>query len=142
MKETSLVLPAVNATLNAVSAFLLLHGLILIKQKKREAHEAVMKAAFFVSAVFLAFYLYYHFNFQAQRFGGLGWTRTLYFSVLIPHVILAVLMVPFILRLLWLGRAQRFAEHAKLGRLVWPVWMFVSLSGVAVYLMLYQWSPA
>jgi len=134
-------LPLINAILNGCAGLFLLWGFVLVKQRKLEAHKKVMTVAFLVSAAFLANYLYYHFNYDAIRFGGQGPIRTLYFTILITHVILATLMVPFILRILWLSWKGQFARHAKLARWVWPVWMYVSVTGVLIYLMLYQWFP-
>lgn len=136
---TSAFFPALNASLNALAAVLLLAGYLLIRRGQRAAHERVMSAAFTVSAVFLASYLYYHFNYASGRFGGTGPVRTFYFAMLISHVLLATLMVPFILRMLWLAKKARYLEHAKLARKVWPVWMYTSVTGVLVYFMLYHW---
>lgn len=138
---TNTFLPALNATLNALAAIFLLWGFVLIKKGQRLAHQRVMTLAFGTSAVFLASYLYYHYNFVSNRFGGQGLIRLIYFSILISHVILATLMVPFILRLLYLGYQGSFEKHKKLGRKVWPVWMYTSVTGVVVYFMLYHWFP-
>ena len=138
---TSTFFPALNAGLNAVAALLLLLGFVLIKKGHRETHKKVMTAAFVVSALFLTSYLYYHFNYSANRFAGEGLIRALYFAMLISHIILAVAMVPFILRLLFLGYKDRNVEHARLGRKVWPVWMYTSVTGVLIYWMLYHAYP-
>jgi putative membrane protein len=138
---TSSFFPALNASLNGLAALLLLWGFVLIKKGRREAHEKVMTAAFAVSATFLACYLWYHFHYASNRFGGVGLVRGLYFTMLISHILLATAMVPFILRLLWLGYRGSFSAHARLGRRVWPVWMYTSVTGVLVYFMLYHWFP-
>ncbi|MBS1985131.1 MAG: DUF420 domain-containing protein [Bdellovibrionales bacterium] len=135
------ILPAINAVLNGLAAVLLLIGFILIKNGRRAAHRRIMLAAFVVSAVFLADYLYYHFNYRSNHFAGEGLIRPVYFTMLISHILLATLMVPFILRLLYLGYKGMDQAHARLGRKVWPVWMYVSVTGVLVYFMLYQWFP-
>lgn len=138
---TNNFLPALNASLNAVAAVLLLWGFVLIKNGQKERHLKVMWTAFGVSSVFLASYLYYHFNYTSTRFGGQGWIRPVYFTVLISHIILATVMVPFILRLLYLAQTGSFAGHSRLARIVWPVWMYTSVTGVFVYFMLYHWFP-
>jgi uncharacterized membrane protein YozB (DUF420 family) len=135
----SFFFPTLNAILNGTAGILLLIGFVLILKGKRQAHEKVMKAAFGVSAVFLASYLYYHFNYESFRYMGTGWMRTVYFFILISHIVLATLNLPFILRLLYLAHKKRFPEHGRLARWVWPVWMYVSVTGVLVYLMLYIW---
>lgn len=139
LARTNEVLPAINATLNGIATVLLIIGFILIKKKKISAHRNVMWAAFAVSSAFLANYLYYHFNFDSKPFRGQGSIRYFYFSILISHIILATLMVPFILRLLWLGVKNKVESHKRLARWVWPVWIYTSLTGVLIYMMLYQW---
>ena len=134
-------LPAWNAFLNGTAFFLLVLGLVLIKRKQNLAHKRCMLAAFGVSAVFLSSYLYYHFNYTSQPFQGVGFIRPVYFTMLISHIILAVLILPFIFRLLFLGFKNRNLEHQKLGRWVWPVWAYISLTGVLIYFCLYQWFP-
>jgi putative membrane protein len=130
-------LPTLNACLNALSAVLLLLGYIQIKRGNREAHKKLMFIALLSSAVFLTCYLIYHAQVGSVPYPRHDWTRPLYFFILIPHVILAALMVPFIIRLVWLAAKGEFIRHAKLARLVWPVWMYVSVTGVVVYGMLY-----
>jgi putative membrane protein len=133
----SQLFPAINATLNGLASVLLLLGFVLIKQRRLLAHEKVMKAAFMASAAFLASYLYYHYNFDSYGFGGTGLARPIYFTILITHIILAVAILPFIFRILWLAHKMRQAEHARMARWVWPVWMYVSVTGVVIYFMLY-----
>lgn len=140
---TNTFFPALNASLNATAFLLLLIGFWLIKNGRREAHIKVMTGAFCVSAVFLGSYLWYHFHYASQRFGGQGFIRPLYFAMLISHIILATAMVPGILRLMYLGWIKKdYLAHAWWGRRVWPVWVYVSFTGVLVYVMLYQitWS--
>ncbi len=131
-------LPALNATLNATAFVLLLIGYRLIRQGKREAHKKVMLAAFTVSAVFLTSYLIYHFNVGSVRFQKEGPIRTVYFAVLLSHTVLAAfvgVMVPItMIRAL----RERFPAHAKIARITFPLWAYVSITGVIVYLMLYQ----
>ena len=136
-------LPAVNASLNALSTIFLTLGFIFIKREQRVAHRNCMVAAFTTSTIFLACYLTYHFAVTAvTKFQGQGWVRPLYFIILITHIILAVVIVPLILMTLSRAVKQRFELHKKIARWTWPLWMYVSVTGVIVYLMLYQWFPA
>lgn len=130
--------PALNASLNATCAALLLLGWALIKTGRREAHRWAMLAAFLCSAVFLACYLYYHFHAGSVRFQKTGPIRTVYFTILISHTILAVAVLPLILRTLFLAAKGRFEEHRKAARWAFPVWLYVSVTGVTVYWMLYR----
>lgn len=131
-------LPAVNASLNAVAAALLLLGRIAIKSGDPARHKKLMLAAFTVSALFLASYLTYHYaKPEPTKYVGAPAMRALYLLVLIPHVILATLNLPFILAALFAAMKGRFETHRRLVRWVWPVWMYVSVTGVLVYLMLY-----
>ncbi|MBM3279787.1 MAG: DUF420 domain-containing protein [Candidatus Handelsmanbacteria bacterium] len=131
-------LPALNAALNTVCAALLLLGYRRIKRKDRLGHRRYMQAALGCSALFLCSYLFYHYLVGSVPYPRHDWTRPLYFAVLIPHVLLAAGMVPFVILLVWRAWRQDFARHRRLARWVWPVWIFVSVSGVVVYLMLYQ----
>jgi len=131
-------LPTLNAVLNALCAILLLLGFIMIKQNKREAHKKIMLSAVIVSGLFLISYVAYHYQVGSVPYPHHDWTRTLYFIILIPHVILAAVMVPFIIAAIRFALLGKFDKHKKLVKWVWPVWMFVSLSGLAVYTMLYQ----
>ena len=131
-------LPAVNASLNATATVLLLTGYILIRQGKREQHRKVMLAAFGVSILFLVCYVVYHAQVGSVKFQGHGWLRPVYFTILISHVILAATVPVF--AILTLRRALRgeFAKHRKLARVTFPIWLYVSITGVVVYLMLYH----
>lgn len=131
-------LPAVNATLNTASALLLSLGWVLIRQRRIAAHRACMLAALLCSALFLASYLYYHSQVGSVRFQGTGTIRTVYFTILISHTILAA-TVP-VLAIVVLRRAlqRRFAAHKKLARVALPIWLYVSVTGVVVYWMLYR----
>jgi uncharacterized membrane protein YozB (DUF420 family) len=130
--------PALNASLNATTAALLVTGWVLIKKNRREAHRWTMVAAFLCSALFLACYLYYHFHVGSVRFQKTGWIRPVYFTILLTHTILAVLVLPLILRALYLAAKDRFEEHARAARWAFPVWLYVSVTGVTVYWMLYR----
>ena len=131
-------LPAVNATLNAVSALLLSLGWVLIRMRRIAAHRACMLAALVCSAAFLTSYLYYHSQVGSVRFQGTGTVRTVYFTILLSHTILAA-SVP-VLAIVVLRRAllRRFEAHKKLARVALPIWLYVSVTGVMVYWMLYR----
>ena len=130
-------LPALNALLNAASAAALLVGFWLIRRGRWRAHRAAMVTALVLSAAFLASYLVYHAQVGSVRFQGTGWVRTLYLSILATHTVLAA-AVP-VLALLTLSRAlrRRFDRHAALARWTLPIWLYVSVTGVVVYWMLY-----
>ncbi|HMJ92363.1 MAG TPA: DUF420 domain-containing protein [Candidatus Acidoferrum sp.] len=135
-------LPAVNASLNGLATVFLTIGYIFIKQKKQNAHRNCMIAAFVTSTVFLACYLTYHFNVVAvTKFQGQGIMRPIYFFILITHIILAVVIVPLVLMSMSRGLKQRWEAHKRISRWTWPIWMYVSVTGVIVYLMLYVWFP-
>jgi len=131
-------LPTINAILNGISVILLTIGYVQIKRGNRMVHRKFMISAVISSAVFLTTYLTYHYYAGSVPYPHYDWTRPLYFIILIPHVILAAVMVPFILAALYFAFKSKFEKHKKIVRWVWPVWMFVSLSGIAVYLMLYK----
>jgi uncharacterized membrane protein YozB (DUF420 family) len=133
-----MILPAVNAVLNSTAAVLLVLGFIFIKQKKIAQHRACMLAAFGVSSVFLVCYLIHHARVGSVPFRGSGALRALYFAILVPHVLLAVAVVPMALTTIYRGLKGDVLKHRPLARVTLPVWLFVSVSGVIVYLMLYQ----
>ncbi len=132
-------LPAVNATLNATSAFFLLSGYFLIRRKKIFPHRVAMSLAFLTSTIFLACYVYYHLQVGSVRFQGQGWIRPVYFGMLISHVLLAAAILP--LALITLTRALRgqFERHRAIARWTFPIWLYVSITGVLIYFMLYHW---
>lgn len=132
-------LPTLNASLNAVAATLLLCGYIAIRQKKEALHKKLMVSALVVSMGFLTSYLIYHFQVPSKKFPDLGWIKTLYFFILFPHIILAAVMVPMILKTFWHGFRNEREKHRKIARLTFPIWMYVSVTGVLVYFMLYRW---
>lgn len=131
-------LPALNAILNATSAILLSIGWLLIKRGRWTAHRAVMIAAFSVSTLFLISYVTYHAQVGSVRFTKTGPIRTVYFTILLTHVILAIVIVPMALMTLSRGLASRFDRHRAIARWTLPLWMYVSVTGVVVYLMLYR----
>ena len=130
-------LPTINASLNLLSTFFLLMGYINIKKENRETHKKFMISALLSSAVFLICYLFYHAHVGSVPYPHYDWTRPVYFIILVPHIILAAIMSPFILIAVWFAFRSQFEKHRKIVRWVWPVWMYVSVSGVIIYLMLY-----
>ncbi|MEO5761394.1 MAG: DUF420 domain-containing protein [Vicinamibacteria bacterium] len=135
---TSPIWPAVNAVLNFTSAICLLSGYVSIKRGRRETHKCWMLAAFSCSVVFLISYLAYHFQVGSVRFTGEGPIRMLYFGILLTHTTLAVATAPLAVATLSRGLTGRFDLHRKIARLTFPIWIYVSITGVVVYLMLYQ----
>ena len=131
-------LPTLNAVLNGTSAALLLTGWFLIRSGRKEAHRKVMTAAFVCSVLFLASYLTYHALAGSVRFPGTGTARTIYLSILLTHTLLAAAAGPLALTVFVLARRGRFATHRRLARVTLPLWLYVSVTGVVVYLMLYR----
>jgi len=134
-------LPTLNAVLNAVALTLLVFGYACIRRGKVAAHRRGMISAFAVSVLFLTSYVTYHIVGEEKKFTGRGWIRPVYFCILIPHVILAPVVAVLACRMLYLAYRGRFDAHKRLGRFVFPIWVFVSISGVLVYLFLFQWYP-
>lgn len=131
-------LPALNATLNATSAVLLIWGWSLIRRGHRETHRKVMLSAFAVSVVFLLSYLVYHYSVGSVRFQGVGTIRTVYLTILLTHTVLAA-TVPFLAAIsLWRGLSGSYERHRRIARWTLPIWLYVSVTGVVVYWMLYQ----
>ena len=131
-------LPAVNATLNSISTVLLITGWVFIHRGERQKHKACMIAALITSGLFLTSYVIYHAQVGSVPFRGTGWIRTVYFSVLIPHVILAAAVVPPILITVSRGLSAKYDKHRRIAKWTLPIWLYVSVTGVIVYLMLYQ----
>lgn len=131
-------LPALNACLNASSAVLLSAGWIFIRNRKVSAHRACMISAFVCSTLFLTSYLYYHAHAGHVPFRGEGLARRAYFAILISHTTLAVVIVPMALRTLYLALKERFEEHRRWARRTLPLWLYVSVTGVVIYAMLYR----
>jgi uncharacterized membrane protein YozB (DUF420 family) len=130
--------PVIDAALNGTTAILLLIGRTFIKHGRMAAHRAVMIAALVSSTLFLTSYVYYHYHVGSVRFQGQGWSRPLYFSILISHTILAVLIVPMVIITLSRALRARFDRHRAIARWTFPLWMYVSVTGVIVYVMLYH----
>jgi len=132
------IFPALNASLNGASAILITTGRALIRRKKVRLHRACMIAAVVTSSLFLVSYLYYHAHVGSVHFPGQGWVRPVYFTILISHTLLAAAVVPMILFSLSYGLRGRFDRHRRIARWTFPVWLYVSVTGVVVYIMLYQ----
>lgn len=130
--------PAIDASLNGTSAILLLVGRRFIRRGRMAAHRAMMIAALASSSIFLACYLYYHWHVGSVHFQGQGWSRPIYFSILISHMILAAAIVPMIIVTLSRALRERFDRHRAIARWTYPLWMYVSVTGVIVYFMLYH----
>ncbi|MEZ5979421.1 MAG: DUF420 domain-containing protein [Planctomycetota bacterium] len=139
------VLPFVNACLNGTAAVLLVAGRIAIAKERRALHAGLMVSAFVVSAVFLASYLWYHFGVQTEvgptRFNREGAAKVAYLVLLLTHVLGAVINLPMVLRTLWLASRRDFERHRRWARWSFPLWLYVSVTGVAVYVVLYHLNP-
>jgi uncharacterized membrane protein YozB (DUF420 family) len=131
-------LPAVNATLNAISGVLLVAGYLLIRARRIDQHRRCMLAAFATSSLFLASYLVYHYQVGSVPFARQGIVRPIYFGILITHVVLAATVPPLALVTLSRGLQARFAQHRAIARWTLPIWLYVSVTGVLVYVLLYQ----
>lgn len=131
-------LPALNATLNATSAVLLISGYLFIRRGHVRRHRACMIAACVVSALFLVSYVIYHANVGSKPFPGQGPIRAVYFVILLTHIVLAAAVVPLVLITLARGLRARFDRHVAIARWTLPIWLYVSVTGVLVYLMLYR----
>ncbi len=132
-------LPALNATLNSAAAILLVCGWICIKRRKQVAHIAFMILALIVSVAFLTSYVIYHLKVGSFPFQGQGWSRQVYFPLLISHIILAMVNVPLVLMTVIPAIRKRFDKHQRIARWALPVWLYVSVTGVIIYLMCYVW---
>ena len=134
-------LPTFNAVMNASCAALLVAGFVLARNKAIRAHLSVMSAALVASALFLGSYLYYHARAGSVAFAGQGWVRPTYFAVLISHTVLAAAIVPLVLIVVYRAARGRFDRHKAIARYTLPLWLYVSVTGVVIYLMLYVWFP-
>lgn len=133
------ILPSVNAALNSTSALLLGAGFYFIKQRRVTAHERCMVSAFIVSGLFLVCYLTRFALTGTHRFPGTGAAKLVYLTILASHMLLAAVTPVLAVRAIFLARARRIPEHRRLVRYAWPIWMYVSVTGVIVYAMLYHW---
>ncbi len=138
MNMNTAMLPALNAGLNATSAFLIILGVVLIKQRAWTGHALCMCLAMLVSTLFLASYLYYHFHHGGTAFPHGGWIRPVYFTILISHTVLAVAVPPLAIASLYQALRSRFDRHVRIARIAFPIWLYVSVTGVVIYWMLYQ----
>ena len=129
-------MPAVNASLNATSATLLVLGFVAIRNRRKELHKRLMVAAFIASTVFLIGYVLYHYAHGDTPYTGVGPVRVLYFTILISHVLLSIVMLPMILTTFYLAWRERFQAHRKIARWTLPIWLYVSVTGVVIYFML------
>lgn len=132
------LLPTINATLNGLAGVFLVLGWRAIRAQRRDVHKRFMIAALVASAAFLVCYLYYHYTAAGiTRYQGQGLLRALYFFILLSHTPLAALMTPFILAAVWFAMKGNYTAHTRITRWLWPIWMYVSVTGVLIYLMLY-----
>lgn len=132
-------LPTLNASLNFVAGMLLLSGYIAIKKNQKIIHRNFMISALLVSAAFLTSYLIYHYHVPSKKFPDIGFMKTIYLLILVPHIILAAVMVPMILKTFWHAYKQDWEKHKKIAKVTFPIWMYVSVTGVIIYFMLYHW---
>ncbi len=135
-------LPAVNASLNGLSTVFIVIGLVSIKRDNKQIHIAGMTLALISSTAFLAGYLTYHAYAGVTSFSHYGWPRFVYFAILIPHTILAMFTVPLVTITVIPALRARYDRHRRIAAWTWPIWLYVSVTGVLVYLMLYVWFPA
>jgi uncharacterized membrane protein YozB (DUF420 family) len=135
-------LPTLNAMLNATSGILIIAGFLFIRRKNIRAHRACMAGAVAASILFLISYVIYHYNHGTTRFQGTGWTRPFYFAVLGSHTVLAATIVPFVVVTLRRALRREFPRHRRIARWTFPMWLYVSVTGVIVYLMLYHFFPS
>jgi uncharacterized membrane protein YozB (DUF420 family) len=140
--EQFAIFPPINAVLNGSSAVLLLTGRWLISQRRIAAHRLVMITALCTSTLFLISYLYYHAHVGSVHFSGEGWSRPVYFSILISHTILAAVILPLVIITLSRALRGRFPQHRAIARWTFPLWLYVSVTGVIIYFMLYRWFAA
>ena len=134
-------LPLINACLNGLATVFLVLGFVFIKKGNKTAHRNSMISAFVTSAVFLACYLIYHFNTGSTKFLEPAWFKPIYLTILITHIILAVVILPLIFITFSRALKERFEQHKKIAKWTWPLWMYVSITGVLIYLLLYQIFP-
>ncbi|HIL54703.1 MAG TPA: DUF420 domain-containing protein [Verrucomicrobia bacterium] len=135
-------LPVVNATLNAIATCFIVTGIILIKRGNKRAHAACMITALIISAAFLTCYLIHHYSYPTTKFTHEGWPKIIYFIILFTHIPLAILSLPLIILTVIPAIRRKFEKHKRLAKWTYPVWLYVSVTGVLVYRMLYVWFPA
>jgi putative membrane protein len=129
-------LPPIYATINGLTAILLVVGLIQIKNGNRKTHESIMKTCIVLSVLFLIMYVAYHMTSEATKYGGEGYLRYLYFFILISHIMLSIAVIPFVLLTYVRAILGKFPEHKKIAKITFPLWLYVAISGVIVYVMI------
>ncbi|MTI19808.1 DUF420 domain-containing protein, partial [Fulvivirga sp. RKSG066] len=129
-------LPPIYASINGLTAILLIAGLIAIKNKKMKVHENLMKTCIGLSALFLVMYVVYHMTSDSTPYGGEGTMRYIYFFILISHILLSIVVIPLVLFTFVRALSERFDKHRKLARITFPVWLYVAITGVVVYIMI------
>lgn len=129
-------LPPIYATINGITALVLIAGVLAIKNGKRKLHERLMTTAIALSVVFLVMYVAYHMTTDSTKFGGEGTIRTVYFFILISHIILSIAIIPMVLVTYVRALAEKFDTHKKIAKITFPIWLYVALTGVIVYLMI------
>ena len=134
--EWTTVLPHVNGVINSITSLLLLLGLYFIRQKNIVAHRRTMLTAFALGSVFLVNYVLYHLSNESTPFGGQGWIRPVYYFLLISHIVLSVIVLWFVLRAVYFALTGQFAAHKRTVRWAYPIWLYVSTTGVIVYLLI------
>jgi putative membrane protein len=134
---TSTTLPAINAVLNGLSAALIIAGRIAVRRRRHRLHATLMLAALVASAAFITNYVYYHLHHGDTVFTGIGWIRPVYFTILISHILMSVVAFPMILTSLFLALSGRLGTHRRVSRYTWLAWLYVSITGVAVFFFLY-----
>lgn len=132
-------LPHLNGAINTLTSILLITGFILIKKKLVKFHRAAMTTAFLLGFCFLIFYVLYHISNPPTKFGGIGWERLLYFLILISHIGLSLVVLPLVLRAAYFAYLRDFESHKKIARFAFPIWLYVSVTGVIAYLMIRQY---
>ena len=137
--EQYAIFPVINASLNGTSAVLLVTAHSMIKRGRVALHRALMLTAILTSTLFLISYLYYHYHVGSIHFPGQGWPRRIYFTILISHTILAAAIVPLVIITLSRALRERFDRHRAIARWTYPLWLYVSVTGVVIYFMLYRW---
>ena len=137
--EQYTIFPVINASLNGTSAILLVTAHSMIKRGRIAVHRALMLTAIATSTLFLISYLYYHYHVGSVHFPGQGWSRPIYFTILTSHTILAAAIVPLVIITLTRALRERFDRHRAIARWTYPLWLYVSVTGVVIYFMLYRW---
>lgn len=135
------MLPAFNAVMNSISTVLLITGWILIRKGRKKEHAICMVSALTTSAIFLVGYLIHKYFNSTTKFVNPAWARPLYLWILVPHLILAIAMLPLIFKTVWHASRKEWDKHRRIARWTLPVWLYVSVTGVVVYFILYQWFP-